>query len=454
MCVDVNRSSSISSSRTEIITEISKGNTSNKESYKISSIKNTPNSPIVTERLNNKSINTQKESIYFNMDKGAIVTQVFNNKSINTQDELIYTCMNENNNIDDEYHDYMDLDGGNESEIECQFEMKINKNKEKPSLPPINQDRKRIILEKKKLELTEHLVRIFTENKLKVSKDSLHIILNKNLDLFSEKDINSKVFKRVMLQCINDIPTLHYKNIKENEILKNSFISYIFLYSYIFNKETENNQSEFFIEDFSKIEKLNKTVKDKLNGDVIDVVCDNIINKDGVSSSLSMILEKSRLINFLKELRRSINNDKEENIQEKGHKYDSIKKVIEESIKKLNKENTFNKIKLSDESKAEILQEILSLKETNSNEFCKQLSKIIVDKSESKKKMFDLLSNRINDIPIELFFIRENRTFTKSIIESFVDYLKRNNIIKSNKNVDLYDKIDYQLDLIYQKIDL
>lgn len=94
------------------------------------------------------------------------------------------------------------------------------------------------------------------------------------------------------------------------------------------------------------------------------------------------------------------------------------------------------------------------MKETNSNELCKQLSKIIVDKSESKKKMFDLLSNRINDIPIELFFIRENRTFTKSIIESFVDYLKRNNIIKSNKNVDLYDKIDYQLDLIYQKIDL
>lgn len=454
MCVDVNRSSSISSSRTEIITEISKGNTSNKESYKISSIKNTPHSLIVTERLNNKSINTQKESIYFNMDKGAIVTQVFNNKSINTQDELIYTCMNENNNIDDEYHDYMDLDGSNESEIECQFEMKINKNKEKPSLPPINQDRKRIILEKKKLELTEHLVRIFTENKLKVSKDILHIILNKSLDLFSEKDINSKVFKRVMFQCINDIPTLHYKNIKENEIFKNSFISYIFLYSYIFNKETENNQSEFFVEDFSKIEKLNKIVKDKLNGDVIDVVCDNIINKDGVSSSLSMILEKSRLINFLKELRRLINNDKEENIQEKDHKYDSIKKVIEESIKKLNKKNTFNKIKLSDESKAGILQEILSLKETNSNELCKQLSKIIVDKSESKKKMFDLLSNRINDIPIELFFIRENRTFTKSIIESFVDYLKRNNIIKSNKNVDLYDKIDYQLDLIYQKIDL
>lgn len=337
MCVDVNRSSSISSSRTEIITEISKGNTSNKESYKISSIKNTPHSLIVTERLNNKSINTQKESIYFNMDKGAIVTQVFNNKSINTQDELIYTCMNENNNIDDEYHDYMDLDGSNESEIECQFEMKINKNKEKPSLPPINQDRKRIILEKKKLELTEHLVRIFTENKLKVSKDILHIILNKSLDLFSEKDINSKVFKRVMFQCINDIPTLHYKNIKENEIFKNSFISYIFLYSYIFNKETENNQSEFFVEDFSKIEKLNKIVKDKLNGDVIDVVCDNIINKDGVSSSLSMILEKSRLINFLKELRRLINNDKEENIQEKDHKYDSIKKVIEESIKKLNK---------------------------------------------------------------------------------------------------------------------
>ena len=241
--------SNSNSSRVEIITE--KGNASNKESYEIFLIKNTPNSFTVAESLNNKSINTQEEPIYLDM-RG-------------------------NNNIGDEYHDYMDLDGSDESEIECQFEMKINKNKEKPSLPPINPDRKIIILEKRKLELTEHLVRIFTENKLKVSKDSLLIILNENSDLFLEKNINSQVFDRIMFQCINKIPTLHYKDIKENKILKNSFISYIFLYSYVFNKETENNQDEFFIEDFSKIEKLNEFVKDKLYVDIIEMVCDKII---------------------------------------------------------------------------------------------------------------------------------------------------------------------------------
>ncbi|SUC13878.1 Uncharacterised protein [Proteus vulgaris] len=327
--------SNSNSSRAEIITE--KGNTSNKESYEIFLIRNTSNSFTVAESLNNKSINTQEEPIYLDMNMGGVVTQIFNDKSINTQEEPIYLDMRGNNNIDDEYHDYMDLDGSDESEIECQFEIKINKNKEKPSLPPINPDRKIIILEKRKLELTEHLVRIFTENKLKVSKDSLLIILNKNSDLFLEKNINSQVFNRVMFQCINKIPTLHYKDIKENKILKNSFISYIFLYSYVFNKETENNQDEFFIEDFSKIEKLNEFVKDKLYVDIIEMVCDNIINKDEISFSLSMILEKSGLMKLLKSLRDLIYNSKGENIQEKENKYDSIKNVIEESIKKLNK---------------------------------------------------------------------------------------------------------------------
>lgn len=160
------------------------------------------------------------------------------------------------------------------------------------------------------------------------------------------------------------------------------------------------------------------------------MVCDKIINKDEISFSLSMILEKSGLMKLLKSLRDLIYNSKGENIQEKENKYDSIKNVIEESIKKLNKKNVFNKIKLSDESKFGILQGILNSKETNSSKFCEQLSEIIVDKSEFKKKIFGLLSNRISDIPIELFLIHENRKFTKSIIESFIDYLKRNNIIK------------------------
>ena len=160
------------------------------------------------------------------------------------------------------------------------------------------------------------------------------------------------------------------------------------------------------------------------------------------------------MIKLLKSLRDLIYNSKGENIQEKENKYDSIKNVIEESIKKLNKKNVFNKIKLSDESKFRILQGILNSKETNSSKFCEQLSEIIVDKSEFKKKIFGLLSNRISDIPIELFLIHENRKFTKSIIESFIDYLKRNNIIKNNNKDGLYDEIDYQLQSIYQKIDL
>ena len=96
------------------------------------------------------------------------------------------------------------------------------------------------------------MVCIFTESKLKVSKDNLLIILNKNPSLFLEKNINSQIFKYFMLQCINEISTLHYKDIKGNEILKDCIISYLFLYSYIFNKYSANNQDEFFIEDFSK----------------------------------------------------------------------------------------------------------------------------------------------------------------------------------------------------------
>lgn len=257
-----------------------------------------------------------------------------------------------------------------------------------------------------------------------------------------------------MLQCINEISTLHYKDIKENKILKDSFISYLFLYSYVFNKECSNNQDEFFIGNFSKIEKLNEFKKDKLYVDIIEVMCDNIIDKDEVSCLLSTILERSKLIKHLDSLRDLICIGKGKNIQEKENKYDSIKNVIEESIKKLNKENRFNKIELSDESKFKVLQEILKSKEIDSIKICEQLSEIIVDKSQIKKKIFNFLSDKLNDIPIELLVINENRKFTKCVIESFIYSLKKNNMIKHHDKVDLYDKIDYQLQSIYQNIDL
>lgn len=404
---------------------------------KVSSISNTPNNFIVTENLNNESISAQEEPIYLDMNK-----------------ESIYQDMKGNNDIKDDYNDYMELDDSDESEIEKELRIKRNKNKEKPSFPPINQDRKNFLLEKVKLELAEHLVRIFTESKLKASKDNLLILLNKNPDLFLEKNINSDVFKYFMLQCINEISTLHYKDIKENKILKDSFISYLFLYSYVFNKECSNNQDEFFIGNFSKIEKLNEFKKDKLYVDIIEVMCDNIIDKDEVSCLLSTILERSKLIKHLDSLRDLICIGKGKNIQEKENKYDSIKNVIEESIKKLNKENRFNKIELSDESKFKVLQEILKSKEIDSIKICEQLSEIIVDKSQIKKKIFNFLSDKLNDIPIELLVINENRKFTKCVIESFIYSLKKNNMIKHHDKVDLYDKIDYQLQSIYQNIDL
>ncbi|MBJ2108966.1 hypothetical protein [Proteus terrae] len=197
----------------ETIAEISKDNTSNKDLNKISLIKNTSNELIVTESLNNKSISIQieAESIYLNMNKKNIC-----------QD------MKKNNNIEDDYNDYIELDNHYELEIEQKSKIKSNKNKEKSSLPPINLDREKISLEKIKLELAEHLVCIFTESKLKVSKDNLLIILNKNPSLFLEKNINSQIFKYFMLQCINEISTLHYKDIKGNEILKDCIISYLF----------------------------------------------------------------------------------------------------------------------------------------------------------------------------------------------------------------------------------
>lgn len=423
----------------ETIAEISKDNTSNKDLNKISLIKNTSNELIVTESLNNKSISIQieAESIYLNMNKKNIC-----------QD------MKKNNNIEDDYNDYIELDNHYELEIEQKSKIKSNKNKEKSSLPPINLDREKISLEKIKLELAEHLVCIFTESKLKVSKDNLLIILNKNPSLFLEKNINSQIFKYFMLQCINEISTLHYKDIKGNEILKDCIISYLFLYSYIFNKYSANNQDEFFIEDFSKVEKLNEFQKDKLYVDIIEVLCDNIIDKDEIICFLSTILERSELMKYLNFLRGLIRSGKGENIQEKESKYNSIKNTIERSIKKINKENIFNKIELSDESMFKILQEILKSKEVDSKKFCEQLSEIIVDKSQLKKNIFNFLSDRLNDIPIELFVINENRKFTKCIIEYLIYSLEINNMIKKHDKVDLYNKIDYQLQSIYQDIDL
>lgn len=404
---------------------------------KVSSISNTPNNFIVTESLNNESISAQEEPIYLDMNK-----------------ESIYQDMKGNNDIKDDYNDYMELDDSDESEIEKELRIKRNKNKEKPSFPPINQDRKNFLLEKVKLELAEHLLRIAMENNLKVSKDNLLLLLRKSSDLFSGKYINSDVFKCFMHQFIVMVTTSNYDEIKENEIFKNSFISYVFLYSYIFNKKIENNQNEFFMEDFSKIEKLNEFKKDKLYVDIIEVICDNIIDKDEVSCLLSTILERSKLIKHLDSLRDLICIGKGKNIQEKENKYDSIKNIIEEGIKKLNKENRFNKIELSGESKFKVLQEILKSKEMDSIKICEQLSEIIVDKSQLKKKMFNFLSDKLNDIPIELLVINENRKFTKCIIESFVYSLKKNNMIKGHDKVDLYDKIDYQLQSIYQNIDL
>lgn len=422
------------SSEAEIITEISKCNTSNKDLNNISLIKNTSNEFIFTESSDNKSINIKIEPIYLDMNK-----------------EIIYQDMKGNNNIED---DYIELDNNYESEVDGKLKIKINKSKEKPNLPPMNPDRKQISLEKVKLELADHLMSIFTENKFKVSKDSLLILLNKNSNLFLEKNINSQVFKRFMLQCINEIPKLHYKNIKENKIFKDCFISYLFLYSYIFNKYSASEQDKFFIEDFSKIEKLNDFQKDKLYVDIIEVLCDNIIDKDEIICFFSTLLEKSELIKSLNSLRSLISGGKGESIQEKENKYNSIKNAIEKSIKKINKENIFNKIELSNKSMFKVLQEILKSKEIDSKKFCEQLSEIIVDKSQLKKNLFNFLSNRLNDIPIELFVINENRKFIKCIIEYLIYSLKINNMIKKHDKVDLYDKIDYKLQSIYQDIDL
>ncbi len=96
----------------ETIAEISKDNTSNKDLNKISLIKNTSNELIVTESLNNKSISIQiePESIYLNMNKKNIC-----------QD------MKKNNNIEDDYNDYIELDNHYELEIEQKSKIKNKK---------------------------------------------------------------------------------------------------------------------------------------------------------------------------------------------------------------------------------------------------------------------------------------------------------------------------------------
>lgn len=388
---------------------------------------------------------------------------VSDNKQASETDENIYLDMSgssnkmvdkKENDEDEQYigvdHDYDELDDLDSRKIT------FFNDEKKPKLPKRNltAEEKEIASSKIKSELADYLINIFIKNEFRISKHQLIAGINKNptLDLFSPKCIDDVNVENFISSYINDIPSLDYSKIMTNKGLIDEIKNALFIFSYLFNKNVERNITGFFMEDFSKLDKLNGFQEFNLYVDITEKILDCIIDRTELMKTLVGVLntQKSKLEEKLIILNALLEH-KNKFIDAKEKAFNDIKKIIESSVKKLDKFSFLNKIRLSEESKKTLSKEMIMMARNKKSISMDELSSSIIDKIEVKKELANKFFKKIEQIPIELILSKEHRKMTNSIINIFVEELKNSHVIKTPNDIKLYDKIDIELMLLQLK---
>lgn len=163
----------------------------------------------------------------------------------------------------------------------------------RPKLPQRNltAEEKEILTSKIKSELAGYIENAFTNKKIKISKHKLIEGFNNevSLKIFSLKNIDDVNIEDLIYYYIDSGLPLDYKIVKNDEKLINDIKNYLFVYSYIFNKNVKQDVTGFFTEDFSKINKLHELQKINLYADIVEKIVDCIIDKKTLIESLVII---------------------------------------------------------------------------------------------------------------------------------------------------------------------
>lgn len=326
----------------------------------------------------------------------------------------------------------------------------------RPKLPQRNltAEEKEILTSKIKSELAGYIENAFTNKKIKISKHKLIEGFNNevSLKIFSLKNIDDVNIEDLIYYYIDSGLPLDYKIVKNDEKLINDIKNYLFVYSYIFNKNVKQDVTGFFTEDFSKINKLHELQKINLYADIVEKIVDCIIDKKTLIESLVIILNNKengikRKLDYLSKLIKH----KGQFIGNKENAFNQLKKIIESSVEKLNKTGLLNKIKLSEESKKMLIIKMIKKSVNGSFLSMDNLSNLIIDESKVKKKITSDFLKKIEYIPEELLLSKENRKFTNGVINSFIEELKDYNINKIPNDIQFYYMIDIELTLLYFK---
>ena len=272
------------------------------------------------------------------------------------------------------------------------------------------------------------------------------------MKIFSLKNIDDVNIEDLIYYYIDSGLPLDYKIVKNDEKLINDIKNYLFVYSYIFNKNVKQDVTGFFTEDFSKINKLHELQKINLYADIVEKIVDCIIDKKTLIESLVIILNNKengikRKLDYLSKLIKH----KGQFIGNKENAFNQLKKIIESSVEKLNKTGLLNKIKLSEESKKMLIIKMIKKSVNGSFLSMDNLSNLIIDESKVKKKITSDFLKKIEYIPEELLLSKENRKFTNGVINSFIEELKDYNINKIPNDIQFYYMIDIELTLLYFK---
>lgn len=262
----------------------------------------------------------------------------------------------------------------------------------RPKLPQRNltAEEKEILTSKIKSELAGYIENAFTNKKIKISKHKLIEGFNNevSLKIFSLKNIDDVNIEDLIYYYIDSGLPLDYKIVKNDEKLINDIKNYLFVYSYIFNKNVKQDVTGFFTEDFSKINKLHELQKINLYADIVEKIVDCIIDKKTLIESLVIILNNKengikRKLDYLSKLIKH----KGQFIGNKENAFNQLKKIIESSVEKLNKTGLLNKIKLSEESKKMLIIKMIKKSVNGSFLSMDNLSNLIIDESKVKKKI-------------------------------------------------------------------
>ncbi|MGC2867842.1 hypothetical protein [Proteus vulgaris] len=347
----------------------------------------------------------------------------------------------------------VEAERGNNDFNECELQEIRNS---RPKLPQRNltSEEKEILTSKIKSELAGYIENAFTNKKIKISKHKLIEGFNNevSLKIFSLKNIDDVNIEDLIYYYIDSGLPLDYKIVKNDEKLINDIKNYLFVYSYIFNKNVKQDVTGFFTEDFSKINKLHELQKINLYADIVEKIVDCIIDKKTLIESLVIILNNKengikRKLDYLSKLIKH----KGQFIGNKENAFNQLKKIIESSVEKLNKTGLLNKIKLSEESKKMLIIKMIKKSVNGSFLSMDNLSNLIIDESKVKKKITSDFLKKIEYIPEELLLSKENRKFTNGVINSFIEELKDYNINKIPNDIQFYYMIDIELTLLYFK---